>query len=708
MKINRSKRINDLLLHPALLALPVALLIILIVPDIFDKYSVLPVNEKIIRSGLVMEYADLDHDGISEYYTASESGKGGSSIVVHNQLGPLYQWNFNGKYLFGRPQVIVGDFNSNNHDELYTFTLKGDSLLLNGIDYRHYENLIISDRFIATCPRLNGEVDFHFIPIGMEELNGDGFKELIFAVSAGYSLSPRRVFAFDVANDSLFFSPELGGHIGPFDVRDIDGDNLAEIAITNYGPGNIKDKSLPMQDTCAYVIVLDNNLNFLFPPIVSPGRYNGITNRFLYSDGRYYIASYWGYNTQLSGKPVLYIYNTDGNQLLKRRFPNEERTKKNSMRVISFKDGLEYIILAGQLEKMQLFDHRLNPLKINLPETGSGELLLFDFDQDGEDELLFESVKPGEWIILRNTFKHPATFKTHLSVDFPHIFTVKRGSDKPQFSFQLDNQLYRFEYAINPVYYWKYPAYAGVYLLVLIFILLIRNLQRLQLRKKYETERKMAELQLLSLRNQMDPHFTFNVLNTIGAAILQNKNEESYSLLLKFSKMIRTTVSSSDQICRSLQEELDFVKNYLDLQLIRCNDCFKFTINVDQHIDPLQPLPKMILQTYVENALKHGLIPKKSGGLLKISAVNENGRIILTIEDNGVGRQQAQINGTLSTGVGLKIMRQYYELLNRNNQFHITEEFSDLYDENGQAVGTRVVIGIPEGYVFAGSSLRSD
>jgi LytS/YehU family sensor histidine kinase len=216
---------------------------------------------------------------------------------------------------------------------------------------------------------------------------------------------------------------------------------------------------------------------------------------------------------------------------------------------------------------------------------------------------------------------------------------------------------------------------SGFYLFVFAFILLIRRIQRVQLQQKFKAEKRMAELQLLSLRNQMDPHFTFNVLNTIGAAILQNKNEESYNLLLKFSKMIRTTVSSSDQICRSLQEELDFVKNYLDLQLIRCNGCFKFTIDVDKHIDPLQPLPKMILQTYVENALKHGLIPKKSGGLLKISAIKENGRISLTIEDNGVGRQQAQINGTLSTGVGLKIMRQYYELLNRNNQFHITEEF---------------------------------
>jgi LytS/YehU family sensor histidine kinase len=112
----------------------------------------------------------------------------------------------------------------------------------------------------------------------------------------------------------------------------------------------------------------------------------------------------------------------------------------------------------------------------------------------------------------------------------------------------------------------------------------------------------------------------------------------------------------------------------------------------------------MTLQTYVENALKHGLIPRKGGGRLLIEISRESAGIRLKVEDNGVGRQQAKINGTVSTGVGLSITGQYYALLNRENEHPITETFTDLFDEEGKAAGTRVEVFIPEGFLFPGAN----
>lgn len=713
MQIIRSKRINDLLLHPALLALPVAVMIILLLPDAFDKYTITPISEKLIAERCNMEYHDLNHDGISERLVANDNGLKGAGVAIYYGDVPYCQWDFDGYYFNGDFKCLVTDADTNGIDEIYAFTYKGDSLLLNAFDYRFKQNFTIQNKVLLQLPASPKDTvsmidDRGFATFGCADLTGDGCDELIFQFSAGYMLSPRKIFAYDVQHDSLFASPELGGHFWITQLKDIDDDGKAEFAVTNYGPGNMTDTSGPMPDNAAYVIALDHNLQFLFKPIANKGTYCSARNEFIRINGRFCVLSIWGFNADLLKAPELKLYSLNGTLQQSLQLGDQYKGINFSvMQVPPEADNPSIVLLPSTYQAFAL-NCNLEPVQLSFPD---GTLTLpmpdptFDFDGDGEKEILLETGTPGNFIVYRNNLSHPVSFLiNNRTNDFVLIYPVLINGESPRFCLQSGRHQYIFSYGFNPAYYLQFAVYPGFYLFVFAFILLIRRIQRVQLQQKFKAEKRMAELQLLSLRNQMDPHFTFNVLNTIGAAILQNKNEESYNLLLKFSKMIRTTVSSSDQICRSLQEELDFVKNYLDLQLIRCNGCFKFTIDVDKHIDPLQPLPKMILQTYVENALKHGLIPKKSGGLLKISAIKENGRISLTIEDNGVGRQQAQINGTLSTGVGLKIMRQYYELLNRNNQFHITEEFSDLYDENGQAAGTRVVIRIPEGYEYTGSS----
>jgi hypothetical protein len=702
MKHGSYNKFVAILLHPALLALPVAVFVIILLPDAFDKYTVEPVYEKILREGLTIGYHDLDHDGSSEWYYATENKIGGSAISIHNYSGVLNHWDFDGIFIPDQPKCIVGDYDNNGNDEIYAFTLIGDSLIINGIDYRKKDKPFLTNRLIAVIKSFDGKANFSLTLISLSDLTGDGFKEIIFATSAGYGLKPRKVFALDVKNDTLLFSPELGGHIGNFDVADIDRDGLAEIAVSNYGPGNIKDKTLPMQDTCSYVIVLDNNLEFLFPPIASPGTFSGIGNQFMRTGGKHYIVSYWGYNSQSPGLPAVKIYDIKGKLLNKRSFPFENRTKYKSLSILAGKNGNGYPILSPHYDQFELFDLQLNPKKKLNIKNGSRKMEFFDFDQDGEKEAYFEMAKPGEWCILRNSLKHPVVFNTHFSERVPSISPILRGKNNPQFCLQLDNHQYIYEYAFNSVSYWQYPVYLVIYLSVLLFILMIRNLQRIQLRKKYETDKKMAELQLLSLRNQMDPHFTFNVLNTIGSVILQNKGDESYDLLMKFSKMIRTTINSANKICRPLAEELNFVKNYLELQQFRHAGYFIYQIAVDPEVNTQQPVPKMILQTYVENALKHGIIPRKGAGELLISIKKVNTCLELSVQDNGIGRHQAKINGSTSTGVGLSILNQYYQVLNRDNINPITEEFIDLTDEHGHPAGTRVVVCIPEGFVFPG------
>ena len=700
MRISVIHKLLEFIRHPALLALPVAVIIAFTLPEIFEKYTLKHISEQILESNFIVEYYDLDHDGISEYYYAGDNNYNGSCVAIYTPDGPLFHWDFKGSYLPKSQKCITGDTDYDGIDEVYAFTLSGDSLLMNGIDLRKKGEFIVSNRFLFTIPVIEDGSGVVFSPIAITEMNGDRRKEIVFAISAGYGLIPRRVFAYDLAHDTLLASPELGGHATPFSVKDIDNDDKLEITFTNYGPGNLTDKTLPMQDTCAYLIVLDNDLKFMFTPVPMPGRYNGMQNQFINIDSQDFLLSYWGYYSQSKENPSLRLYDLNGTLIRSHEFPYSAKEKAFVCQIIPFRKNQNLILFLPRNGIPQVYNVQFQKLDYRLPATGCSKMTQIDLDLDGYKEFVYKSDQPGKWVILSNNLKNATFFNSELSSsDTPLIYHVLKKGNSPQFCFQINNHQYKMEYGFNPRYYWQYPVYLAIYLLVLGFILLIRKIQRIQLQQKYEIEKRMAELQLLSIRNQMDPHFTFNVLNTIGSTILQKKSDESYDLLMKFSKMIRTTIHSSSKICRPLKEELDFVKNYLELQQIRHQGYFKFSISVDPAIDQSKPVPKMVLQTYVENALKHGLIPKKNDGLIQISAIMNARGILLTIKDNGIGRKKASQSNTVSTKVGLKIMQQYYAVLNKQNTCEITEEITDLYF-NGEATGTLVSVWIPDDFIF--------
>lgn len=701
MRKSRYHKLVLLLLHPALLALPVAIIIVLIIPDVFSKYTLTPLSERILEPKTDFEYADLDHDGTSEKFYIGDNTKNGSDVAVYSKGGPYYQWDFSGRFIDLFRKSITGDTDNNGFDEIYAFTFSGDSLLLNGIDFRFKGKFILKDRFLMRLPAAKNNRDYGFGIIALAELNGDDRKEIVFYLSSGYGIKPRRVFAFDLNNDSLFSSPELGGHIGGFDVEDTDNDGKAEIAVSNYGPGNITDASLPMQDTCAYVLVLDNNLQFLFPPVAFPGRYNGIGNQFVREDGKWLILSHWGFDSRNKSIPGLRLYDTKGNLLRRYTLPDYLAEDACTARVLPGEGKGFRLLVTPSAGQPVVFNSRFRQQACQLPLCSHSDVLFADLDRDGSEEIIYRTNQPDQWVILSHDLDNPLYFNSeNTAYPTPKLYPVLRKHHRPGFCFQVNNHQYLMEYAFNPMYYLQYPVYLGIYLLILGFILIIRRIQRVQLQRKYETEKKLAELQLLSLRNQMDPHFTFNVLNTIGSEILQQRTDESYDLLMKFSRLIRTTISSANSICRTLHDEVTFVRNYLDLQTTRHEGFFEYSIRIDPAIAPMQLVPKMTLQTYVENALKHGLIPRKGGGRLLIEISRESAGIRLKVEDNGVGRQQAKINGSVSTGVGLSIIGQYYALLNRENEHPITETFTDLFDEEGKAAGTRVEVFIPEGFGF--------
>jgi len=698
----------SILLHPASLAIPIAAVIILLLPDIFSKYSVSLINEIQLSDQENRAYYDLNHDGFSEMLAAGPDNVGGSGIAVYS-YGYTAQshWIFDGSFIEKEPFCMVGDYDNNGLDEVYALTLKHDSVLMNAFNPGRYPGFIAHNRFITRVKAFNGFYQVKFDPVTFTDLNGDGYQEVVFSLYSGWAGEPRRIYAYNVLYDSLISSPALGGHGQVSDIADIDRDGKMEFTVTNYASGNIDDTCQLMHDQSAYVIVLDHNLQFLFLPIANPGKYNSVVNYFLKKGNHYSIVSFWTNIQNVKGRKPVKFYNIKGQLIKEENIEIKDSTSAMPFIKIQKDNNRSDFVLLQLNDETRIFDENFNEKGTIHPKFVNYDYYHYDFDHDGHTELLYRTKRLGKWIILRDNYKDPIEVDlAGLSV-IHRFFTKFNGNKKPYFCIDGAHKQYIMQYGFNRNYYWRYPLYAGIYFVTFLFLALVTSLQKKQLKKKLETEKHITELQLSSIHSQMDSHFTFNVLNTIGSAILQEKKDSAYELLTRFSRLLRATLSDSEKVTRRLEDEVTFVRNFLQIQKSRFKEAFDFEIFEDPDIDTVQLVPKGCIQTYVENAIKHGLSTRTAGGTIIIQILRIQGKILITVRDNGVGRAKAAINVQTSTGKGLKLMHQYYEILNRNNTEKITEQINDLFDNDGNPIGTEVIITIPEMFNFGNAELNA-
>lgn len=186
-----------------------------------------------------------------------------------------------------------------------------------------------------------------------------------------------------------------------------------------------------------------------------------------------------------------------------------------------------------------------------------------------------------------------------------------------------------------------------------------------------EFDQKLSESELKALRSQINPHFIFNVLNTIESYALQNKSDVVSDMIQKFSKLTRLVLENSMHPVVPLQNDLEGLKLYIELEQMRYNEKFEVRYAFDEDVlEQNYLIPPMIVQPYVENAILHGLRNlTENDGLLTISAYREDDYFIITIEDNGVGRLIAAFNHNVNTvrrnSVGMKLTENRITVFNK-------------------------------------------
>lgn len=684
------RRLAALLSSPFFLAAIPSLIIFFALPLKHGRYSLELLSRTQGYEHYYSHYDDLNNDGNSEKIVAFDN-ENSTGVTISEESRIINQWNINGTFSFSKKAIlfIPADCNGDGLKEVYLFSIAGDSILLHSIPDPEKTEAGIRDRLITrTGPGIRNP-DPLIIPAEADDLDGDGFKELIFGVTSGFSKYPRKVYAYYVLRDSLVSSPDYGGFILGILQEDINFDGVREIIPYGYASGNIGQEEAKYHDQSAWLTVLDRNLDFMFEPREFRGRFAlvrplvSVTENDTVMEALVYVlekdstASLVGFNYsgEITGRHVL---NADS---------------YNAFMTTGRRGDPVYVLLSRD-KGLILFDKN-KAFRRLIEYSGSPDFFQVDLDLDGGKEIIIISFEEGRLSVYRPGMRQSAEAEITWDSGSEILFSVRRQLGKaPQLFFQAGRWHYLLEYRTNPLYFIQYGLYPLIYLGFLGFVVLIRHQQQRQLIKRLETEKKMSEMQLALIRNQLDPHFTLNALNSVLYLVEKSEKEKAKESLIRFSGLYRDLLTSAGKARRSLDEEISFCREYLALEKLRFGSRLDYRLVISPEINLELMVPKLIIQLYAENSVKHGLSGLLSGGLLEIRISGEGRALRIEINDNGIGRAGAAGEPRTSTGKGLKVMNELFDLYGKYYGDTVSAGITDLYDSNARPCGTAVRIVI--------------
>jgi ligand-binding sensor domain-containing protein len=271
--------------------------------------------------------------------------------------------------------------------------------------------------------------------------------------------------------------------------------------------------------------------------------------------------------------------------------------------------------------------------------------------------------------------------------------------------FDVSSQVLTVPFTIEKMLYEKtwFRILLGLLFLVitgLVVSLIVRRIRKRE-REKSDFGKRISELEQLSRKAQMNPHFIFNSLNSIQQYVMDADLAGANRFIAGFSRLIRQTLDFSSKPEISLEEELDYLTNYLDIEKTRLENAFAWSVFVDEAVDPTEYyIPPMILQPFVENSVRHGLrFRRDKNGIVTITVKRAGDHLVCILEDNGIGRKAAMKYKSISPinyqSKGLSLTADRITMFNKEHELKITMQIDDLEDDDHRALGTRVTINFP-------------
>ncbi len=275
-----------------------------------------------------------------------------------------------------------------------------------------------------------------------------------------------------------------------------------------------------------------------------------------------------------------------------------------------------------------------------------------------------------------------------------YIFKLRTSKPNTEWSKPIEFKI------IIKAHFWEHPLFLTVLLLIFLAIVFLAIIRRKNiLIKRREIDHQLITLEQKALQSMMNPHFIFNSLGSIQNYLLQQKSGEAGLYLSQFARLIRQNLNAINAASINLEEEIDRLKNYLDLEKLRMENKFDYNIEVDQDVeaDEVQ-IPSMIIQPFVENAIWHGIAALENKGQINIKfRMQDEKSVIVIIEDNGIGMKRSaeySITREKHLHLGMEMTRKRLDLLGK--KFNVPTCIKFCENSPGSPnPGTRVVLVVP-------------
>lgn len=240
------------------------------------------------------------------------------------------------------------------------------------------------------------------------------------------------------------------------------------------------------------------------------------------------------------------------------------------------------------------------------------------------------------------------------------------------------------------------------FLIAFIFIVFVLYRQRresLLRQNELELKQQLIEVELKALRAQINPHFIFNCMNSIYQYMQRNDAQTAGEYLVKFSNLIRLILENSIHTLVPLSDDLKTLDLYIQMEQLRMNHKFNYTIDVENNIDAeITLVPPMIIQPFVENSIWHGLNSKCTTGNLTISIKHKNDFLIYIVEDDGEQNNKSnvaeELNENKKTSMGMSLTQERLDILNKSKKNGAAFRMTDVRDSDNNYKGKRVELQI--------------
>lgn len=336
---------------------------------------------------------------------------------------------------------------------------------------------------------------------------------------------------------------------------------------------------------------------------------------------------------------------------------------------LGLKDKVEIIIFRSE-EQKRIWDKKVEKYK--------GKVSIYSLNQnDFYKDLNRLKIEWTRYILLRNDGTIIHNNVQHLStIQLQKI--IEEDMNKPETNNQADTR--RLGMAILLTLLFSGFATWGIV-----------KIRTRQIHKKEAAKRRLAELELKAIRSQMNPHFLFNALSSIQHLINKNQIEAANLYLSQFAEMMRLVLNNSEKTLVPLADELELLKNYLQLEKLRVPFEFNISIGNDLYIEE-EEIPGMLIQPFVENAVIHGITPQRKG-YIDIRFTKSNHYISCHITDDGIGisNRSKHQNGN---GKAIKMVQERINIVNSQTEHPLSVQLIDR-NEMGEVSGTLVKIEIP-------------